>query len=246
MIRAAADRARCSRPPRPQPPQTIAITGGMVALGDGSRADPRRHRRHPQRPHRRGRARTSAIPARRRDRRRARQMGDAGHRRRLLAHRPQPRSIWRPTDRRRHQADDGPFSAAIDVAPAINPLGLDHRRQPRRRRHPGSGRAGRRARASSPGRARSSTSAPTWTPITARPAVPVRRAGRDGRGHTPAARAPRRIVLFRNALREAAELRRYAVPFRRRAGRESPTVRSSAIPTNREYGPTPAAARTCC
>ena len=66
-------------------------------------------------------------------------------------------------------------------------------------------------------------------PITARAPLPVRRAGRERARRPPADRAPRRIVLFRNALREAAELRRYRVArlvARAASRRDDPVVRN--------------------
>ena len=52
------------------------------------------------------------------------------------------------------QANTSPFSAAIDVAPAINPQATVDRGQPRRRRDPRRRLAGDRRAASSPARAR--------------------------------------------------------------------------------------------
>ena len=86
------------------------------------RADRQRHRRDPRRAGRRGR-RQCRRSAGRDDDRRARQMGHAGRRRRLLADRPRPRST-RPSASNDIQAASSPFSAAIDIAPAVNPQAI--------------------------------------------------------------------------------------------------------------------------
>ena len=139
-----------------------------------------------------------------------RQMGHAGHRRRLLAARPQRGRSGgrrhRPTTRRERR----PFSAAIDVAPAINPLtstiavnradGVTRaivapQRRAQHLRRPGRGDRPRR-RHGPDHRARAASSSSSW----ARPA-PTTAGGSRASAH----------VLFRNALREAAELQ----PLRR-------------------------------
>ncbi len=138
--------------------QTVAITGGRVVIGDGSEpidggtvVDARRARRRGRR-QRRG-------SGRRDDGRRARQMGDAGHRRRLLADRP-----GRGRRGRRDQRHSGQHLAVQRGdrrRSGDQPARLRDRGQPRRRRHPRSRLAGDRRAASSPARARSSISAAT-------------------------------------------------------------------------------------
>ena len=60
VIRARSSPRCCSPPAAPAAAQTIAITGGTVALGRRHRADPGRHGRDPRRAHRRRRRRRRA------------------------------------------------------------------------------------------------------------------------------------------------------------------------------------------
>ena len=85
MIRALIALPCSSQPPRPRRAQTFAISGGTVALGDGSEPIPNGMVVDPRRPDRRGRRRAHEAARRNAGDRRHRQMGDAGHRRRLLA-----------------------------------------------------------------------------------------------------------------------------------------------------------------
>ena len=87
-------------------------------------------------------------------------------------------------------ANGGPFSAAIDVAPAINPLSFDHRGQPRRRRHARDRRAESRRRNIFAGQGAVIDTGADMDPITRARALPVRRAGRNRRGQG------RRIARF--------------------------------------------------
>jgi len=109
------------------------------------------------------------------------------------------------------EADNGPFSAAIDVAPAINPLASTI----------AVNRADGVTRALvAPGAAKSifagqgaviDTGA-DMDPITAARRFQFVELGETGADKAGGSRASAH-VLFRNALREAAELRRYAVPI---------------------------------
>jgi imidazolonepropionase-like amidohydrolase len=109
------------------------------------------------------------------------------------------------------EADNGPFSAAIDVAPAINPLASTI----------AVNRADGVTRAIvAPGAAKSifagqgaviDTGA-DMDPITAARRFQFVELGETGASKAGGSRASSH-VLFRNALREAAELRRYAVPI---------------------------------
>ena len=140
---------------------------------------------------------------------------------------------------------NGPFSAAIDVVP---------RRSIRWQRPMAVNRADGVTRAivapspaaSSPGRARSSTPAPTWTR-----SPPPRRFQFVELGETGAATAggsrASAHVLFR-ALREAAELRRFATPVASGGAGEArahdPVVRDPN--ESRMTDPARGAARMCC
>jgi imidazolonepropionase-like amidohydrolase len=116
------------------------------------------------------------------------------------------------------EADNGPFSAAIDVAPAINPLASTI----------AVNRADGVTRAIvAPGAAKSifagqgaviDTGA-DMDPITAARRFQFVELGEAGASKAGGSRASSH-VLFRNALREAAELRRYAVPIASGGARE--------------------------
>ena len=147
------------------------------------------------------------------------------------------------------QANNSPFSAAIDVAPAINPQATAIAVSRAGGRHPRGRRAGdraqhlRRAGRGDRPRRRHGADHP-------RPRLPVRRARRDGADEAGGSRAAAH-VLFRNALREARDLGRLA-PIGGGAAREPRAADQrdlplEEVPDNRliccpaRSGPT-----TCC
>ena len=147
--------------------------------------------------------------------------------------------------RGRHQASNGPFNAAIDVAPGDQPDGHAHRGQSRRRSDARDRRADRPARASSPGQGAVIDTGADMDPITAARKFQFVELGQNGAEKAGGSRSSAH-VLFRNALREAAELSRYSTPVSARRGARptSASDRSSAIPTSRGFtGPTRAKRR---
>ena len=116
-------------PAAPKPSQSPAERRGRRRF----LADRRRHRRDSRRPVGRGGG-ERAVPAGRAAGRCAGQMGDGGCPSRLLADGLVEVDAVDATND--VQANASPFSAAIDVAPAINPEASGDRGQPCRRRHP--------------------------------------------------------------------------------------------------------------
>ena len=142
-----------------------------------------------------------------------RQMGDAGHRRRLLARSACPTVDAAPRARTTTQADKSPFNAALDIAPGDQPELPADRGQPRRgvtravvapRR--GAQHLRRAGRGDRPGA--------DMDPITRARAFQFVELGENGRGRRRRQSRPSAYVLFRNALREAASSARYAAPVR--------------------------------
>ena len=186
----------------PAAAQTIAITGGTVALGDGSE------------PIQGG----TVVIRDGRDRRRG--AGRRGSGRRTAS--STPRGKWvtpgivagfsrlglaevdcgdgRPTT----SARTAPFSAAIDVAPAINPdaAPIAVNRADGVTRAIVAPSTGKSIFA---GQGAVIDTGADMEPITRARAFPVRRMGEDGRGRRRAAAAAAAHVLFRNALREARD-----------------------------------------
>ncbi|MGI8611110.1 MAG: amidohydrolase, partial [Sphingomicrobium sp.] len=116
------------------------------------------------------------------------------------------------------QADNGPFSAAIDVAPAINPLSSTIAVN----RADGVTRAvvaPNAARSIFAGQGAVIDTGADMDPITAARRFQFVELGETGASKAGGSRASAH-VLFRNALREAAELRRYAVPISSGGGGE--------------------------
>ena len=143
---------------------------------------------------------------------------------------------------------NGPFSAAIDVAPAINPAGLDDRRQPRRRRDSRrrrSGRGQKHFRRAGRGHRHRRRHGPDHRGA----ALPVRRARRNGRGHGRRVAGLGPCAVPQRAARSfgTAPLRPADRAARRAPSPTNASARSSAIPTNRgSTAATRGAARTCC
>ena len=109
------------------------------------------------------------------------------------------------------EADNGPFSAAIDVAPAINPLASTIAVN----RADGVTRAivaPSAAKSIFAGQGAIIDTGADMDPITAARRFQFVELGETGASKAGGSRASAH-VLFRNALREAAELRRYAVPI---------------------------------
>ena len=167
-----------------------------------------------------------------------RQMGHAGHRRRLLAARPgrgRPRRRRAPTTPRptaarsarrstsRRRSIRSASTIAVNRADGVTRAMV----------------APTPAAASSPARARSSTLGADMDPITAPRAFQFVELGETGAGTAGGSRASAH-VLFRNALREAAELRRFAPPI---SGGAAAAGRSASDPVvrnpneSRVYGP---------
>ena len=239
--RAAARRCRARRARRPSPSpaarwrsatgrsrsrtaRSSSATGEIVAAGDVR----------------------MKLPAGHAGDRRDRQMGDPGHRRRLLAARPgrrrpcrprapddttRQRPVQRRDRRRRRRSIRSTRPIAVNRADGVTRAIVA----------PAAGRsifAGQGAVIDTGADMDPITAArdASSSSSSARPA-PTRRADRASSAH----------VLFRNALREAAELRRYARRSRARAEPDERDRRSSATPTNRaSTAPTRGAARTCC
>ena len=171
-----------------------------------------------------------------------RQMGHAGHRRRLLAARPRrgrPAQRATASDTDADDRPERPVQRRDRRRPGDQPARHDHRRQPRRRRHPRdrraerrqehlrrAGRGDRHRRRHGPDhRARGSSSSSS----SARPA-PTR----------PAARAPRptSCSATRCARPPSCAVMRRRSQSARGAAPDERDRRSSAIPTNRGvYGP---------
>lgn len=136
------------------------------------------------------------------------------------------------------QAQNGPFSAAIDVTPAINPLHTPVAVN----RADGVTRAlvaPETARSIFAGQGAVIDTGADMDPVTRARAFQFVELGQAGAEEAGGSRASAH-VLFRNALREAAELRRYADPVRGGGGsqpdaRDQPVVRNPN--ETRVYGP---------
>ncbi len=142
---------------------------------------------------------------------------------------------------------NGPFSAAIDVVPAVNPLAttIAVNRADGVTRALVAPNVGKSIFA---GQGAVIDTGADMDPITAARKFQFVELGETGKDKAGGSRASAH-VLFRNALREAAELRRYAAPIIERARRaaderERPVVRNPN--KSRIYGPERGAARTCC
>ena len=136
------------------------------------------------------------------------------------------------------QAQNGPFSAAIDVTPAINPLYTPIAVN----RADGITRAlvaPATAKNIFAGQGAIIDTGADMNPITRARAFQFVELGETGAGDAGGSR-PSAHILFRNALREAAELRRFAEPLRSGGGDE-PDARTAPIVRNpnesRIYGP---------
>lgn len=136
------------------------------------------------------------------------------------------------------QAQNGPFSAAIDVTPAINPLYTPIAVN----RADGITRAlvaPATAKNIFAGQGAVIDTGADMNPITRARAFQFVELGETGAGDAGGSR-PSAHILFRNALREAAELRRFAEPLRSGGGDE-PDARTAPIVRNPNeshiYGP---------
>jgi len=222
----------------PATAQTVAITGGMVALGDGS--DPIQNGTVVLRNGRvvaAGSAFQVRVPA-------GAHIVDArgkwvtpgivaGFSRLGLS---EVDSAGGLTD---DKAQNGPFSAAIDVAPGINPdystIAVN--------RADGVTRAvvaPNTARSIFAGQGAVIDLGADFEPITRARAFQFVELGESG-GATAGGSRPSAYILFRNALREAAELSRYATPISSSRSRAAEAVGDQPIVRNpnesREYGP---------
>jgi imidazolonepropionase-like amidohydrolase len=222
----------------PATAQTVAITGGMVALGDGS--DPIQNGTVVLRNGRVVAAGSSfqvRVPANA-------QIVDArgkwvtpgivaGFSRLGLS---EVDSAGGLTD---DKAQNGPFSAAIDVAPGINPdystIAVN--------RADGVTRAvvaPNTAKSIFAGQGAVIDLGADFEPITRARAFQFVELGESG-GATAGGSRPSAHILFRNALREAAELSRYAAPISSSRSRGAGALEDQPIVRNpnesREYGP---------
>ena len=165
----------------------------------------RRHSRRPDRRRRAQRRHPAGCADDRRDAANGSLRASSPASRRLASTKSTLAATGRPTT----EANGGPFSAAIDVAPVVNPHSLDYSRQSRRRRYTCDRRSQRRQEHLRGTGCGDRHSARTWSRSLGRGCSSSSSSGETGADAAGGSRASA-YVLFRNALKEASELRRYA------------------------------------